>query len=110
MILDREVNLVGLHPAMALIAICVEAAHRDHGTEARISDGGAVRKSERPSRRNKSLHPLGCALDFGLAHVPREKWDRLAESIRVRVRAATVDVIYEPEAPGGPHVHVELDP
>lgn len=57
-----------------MIAICVEAAFREHGYEARVSNGGAVRKSERPSRKTKSLHPLGCALDFGLVHVPREKW------------------------------------
>ena len=70
-ILERDANLVGLHPAMAMIAICVEAAFRDHGSEARISDGGAVRKSERPSRKVKSLPPLGARSTSGWPTFPR---------------------------------------
>ena len=110
MILDQDVNLVGLHPAMAMIALCVESAFREHGYEARVSNGGAVRKSDRPGRTMKSLHPLGCALDFGLAHVPRETWGEIADGIWKRVKAGTVDVVFEPKAAGGAHVHVELDP
>ena len=110
MILDTDVNLVGLHPAMALIALCVDSAFHEHGHEARVSNGGAVRKSDRPGRKTRSLHPLGCALDFGLAHVPRVEWDGIANLVKERVRAVMVDVVYEPDAAGGGHLHVELDP
>lgn len=110
MILDKNVNLIGLHPALVLVALCVESGFAEHGYEARVSSGGAVRPTKRPGRKRKSLHPLGCALDFGLAHVPKKAWKKIAKSVKSRVRTAIVDVVYEGSAAGGPHIHVELDP
>ena len=110
MIIAPDVNLIGLRPETMPLMLAAEAAYAEHGEEARMTSG--VRESKRLGgrRRTKSLHPVGLAIDWGLAHVPRVKWRPIFWSLKKRLESRLVDVVFEPDVPGGPHIHTEVDP
>lgn len=56
-----------------------------------------------------SLHYVGRAFDLRSKTVPRDKLDRLVQSLR-RELGPRFDVILEKRDMDGEHIHVELDP